>query len=159
MCRAWLRRLVAGFIARRPGVAFWLVHVEFVVSKVALGQVYLRVILFPLSFILFMSVGCDYVSELRPPTGLLFILQVIYDHLETMDIYRDKSYNSGKKTPVLVPHCQLQIAHGPTRSRTWASAVRVRRSNARAMAGPGVVSRQGGNFTWSFRTWRSPQWT
>jgi hypothetical protein len=27
-----------------------------------------------------MSMGFDYVSELRPPTGLLFIPQVIYEH-------------------------------------------------------------------------------
>jgi hypothetical protein len=27
-------------------------------------------------------VGWDYVSELRPPTGPLFILQVIYEHGE-----------------------------------------------------------------------------
>jgi hypothetical protein len=29
---------------------------------------------------LIISMGCDYVSELWPPTGLLFILQVIYEH-------------------------------------------------------------------------------
>jgi hypothetical protein len=26
--------------------------------------------------------GCDYVSELQPPTGLLFILHVLYEHGE-----------------------------------------------------------------------------
>jgi hypothetical protein len=31
---------------------------------------------------LIMSMGCDYVSELRQPTGLLFIPQVIYEHEE-----------------------------------------------------------------------------
>jgi hypothetical protein len=31
-----------------------------------------------LSLFLFMSMGFDYVSKLRPSTGLLFILQVIY---------------------------------------------------------------------------------
>jgi hypothetical protein len=30
--------------------------------------------------IMIMSMGRDYVSELRPPTGLLFIPQVIYEH-------------------------------------------------------------------------------
>jgi hypothetical protein len=29
-----------------------------------------------------MSMGWNYVSELRPPTGLLFILQMIYEHGE-----------------------------------------------------------------------------
>jgi hypothetical protein len=29
-----------------------------------------------------MSMGCDYVSELRTPTGLLFITQAIYQHGE-----------------------------------------------------------------------------
>jgi len=31
-------------------------------------------------FKVFMSMGWDYVSELRSPTGLLFILQVIHEH-------------------------------------------------------------------------------
>jgi hypothetical protein len=26
------------------------------------------------------SMGCDYISELQPPMGLLFIPQVIYEH-------------------------------------------------------------------------------
>jgi hypothetical protein len=30
-----------------------------------------------------MLMGCDYISELRPPTGLLFIPLVIYEHGET----------------------------------------------------------------------------
>jgi hypothetical protein len=30
--------------------------------------------------IIIISTGWDYVSELRPPTGLLFIPQVIYKH-------------------------------------------------------------------------------
>jgi hypothetical protein len=45
----WLRRLVAGLSVRRPGS----VHVEFVVDKVALGQVFLRVLRFsPVNIIL-----------------------------------------------------------------------------------------------------------
>jgi hypothetical protein len=27
-----------------------------------------------------MPMGSDYVSDLRPPTGLLFILKVVYEH-------------------------------------------------------------------------------
>jgi hypothetical protein len=38
----WLRRLVAGLSLRRPGS----VHVGFVVDKVALGQVFPRVLRF-----------------------------------------------------------------------------------------------------------------
>ena len=36
----WLRRLVAGFSPRRPGLDAGSVHVGFVVDKVALGQVF-----------------------------------------------------------------------------------------------------------------------
>jgi hypothetical protein len=35
-----------------------------------------------LFMLLFMSMGWDDVSELQPPTGLLFIPQVIYEHGE-----------------------------------------------------------------------------
>jgi hypothetical protein len=42
---------------------------------------------------MFMSMGRDYVSELLPLTGLLFILQVIYEHAEPWwnDIDRENS--------------------------------------------------------------------
>jgi hypothetical protein len=42
----WLRRSVAGFSPRRPGFAPGSVHVEFVVDKVALGQIFLLSISF-----------------------------------------------------------------------------------------------------------------
>jgi hypothetical protein len=42
----WLRSLVAGLTPRRPGFALGSIHVEFVVDKVALGQVFLRVLRF-----------------------------------------------------------------------------------------------------------------
>jgi hypothetical protein len=45
----WLRRLVAGLSPRRPGFYPGSFHVRFVVDKVALGQVFLRVVGFPLS--------------------------------------------------------------------------------------------------------------
>jgi hypothetical protein len=49
----WLRQLVAGLLPRRPGFALASVHVGFVVDKVALGQVFLRVLRFsPVSIIL-----------------------------------------------------------------------------------------------------------
>jgi hypothetical protein len=48
----WLRSLVAGLSPRRPGFAPGSIHVGFVVDKVGLGQVFLRVLLFfPVSII------------------------------------------------------------------------------------------------------------
>ena len=52
MAVPWLRRLVAGLPPRMPGFDPGSVHVEFVVDKVALGQVFLRVLRFsPVNFI------------------------------------------------------------------------------------------------------------
>jgi hypothetical protein len=42
----WLRSLVAGLSPRRPGFASGSIHVGFVVDKLALGQVFLRVLRF-----------------------------------------------------------------------------------------------------------------
>jgi hypothetical protein len=42
----WLRRLVAGLSPRRHGFAPELIYVGFVVDKVALGQIFLRVLRF-----------------------------------------------------------------------------------------------------------------
>jgi hypothetical protein len=48
----WLRRLLAGLSPRRPGFDPGSVHVEFVVDKVALWQVFLRILRFsPVNFI------------------------------------------------------------------------------------------------------------
>ena len=48
----WLRPLVAGLSPRRPWFDPGSVHVEFMVDKVALGQVFLRVLRFsPISVI------------------------------------------------------------------------------------------------------------
>jgi hypothetical protein len=44
MAVPWLRRLVAGLSPRRPGFNPGPVHVGFMVDKVALGQVFLRVL-------------------------------------------------------------------------------------------------------------------
>jgi len=44
----WLKRLVAGLSPRRPGFNSRPVYVGFVADKFALGQVFLRVPLFPL---------------------------------------------------------------------------------------------------------------
>jgi hypothetical protein len=49
----WLRRLIVGLSPRKPRFDPGSVHVEFVVDKVALGQVFLRVLrFFPANFIL-----------------------------------------------------------------------------------------------------------
>jgi hypothetical protein len=42
----WLRWLVTDLSHLRPGFDPWLVHVEFVMGKIALGQVFLSVLLF-----------------------------------------------------------------------------------------------------------------
>jgi hypothetical protein len=34
-----------------------------------------------------MSTGRDYISELRPPTGLLFITQIIYEYEAKVELY------------------------------------------------------------------------
>jgi hypothetical protein len=48
----WLKRLAAGLSPRRPGFDPGSVHVRFVVGKVALGQVFPRVLQFsPVNFI------------------------------------------------------------------------------------------------------------
>jgi hypothetical protein len=52
----WLRRLVACLPPRRPGFDPGSVHVGFVVDKVALGQVFLRVLRFsPVNFVIFIT--------------------------------------------------------------------------------------------------------
>jgi hypothetical protein len=52
MAVPWLRRLVTGLSQRRPGFDPGLVYVEFVVDKVALGQIFPRVLRFsPVNFI------------------------------------------------------------------------------------------------------------
>jgi hypothetical protein len=46
MAVPWLRRLAAGLPSRRPGFDPGSIHVGFVVDKVALGQVFPRVLRF-----------------------------------------------------------------------------------------------------------------
>jgi hypothetical protein len=54
----WLRRLVTAFSPRRPG----LVHTGYVVCRVALGQVSLRVLQFPLSVSLHRDSPYSYIT-------------------------------------------------------------------------------------------------
>jgi hypothetical protein len=51
--------------------------------------------------LLFVSMGRDYVSELRPPTGILFAFQVIYEYGELLrnSIDRGNAKNWGKTCP------------------------------------------------------------
>jgi hypothetical protein len=49
------------------------------------------------------EVRLDYVSELLPPTSLLFITQMIYEHGEP------RWDNTDRGKPVSVPHCPPQI--------------------------------------------------
>jgi hypothetical protein len=80
--------------------------------------------------------GWDYVSELRPPTGLLFIPQIIYEYGEPWwnDIDSEKPKKKLGEKPVPVPLCPPQISHGLTREQTRASAVKGQRLTAWAMA-------------------------
>jgi hypothetical protein len=75
-----------------------------------------------------MLMGWDYVSELRPPTGLLFIPVTIY--CMSMEprgmILTGKDEEFGEK-PVPVPLLLPQIPHGLTQAWTRSSAVRGRR--------------------------------
>jgi hypothetical protein len=72
-------------------------------------------------FFLFITMGWDDISELRPPAGLLFIPQMIYvyDGPRWHEIDRGKNEELGEK-PVPVPLCQPQIPRGLTWARTRA---------------------------------------
>jgi hypothetical protein len=85
--------------------------------------------------LLFMSTGWDYVSELRPLTGLLFIPQVIYEYGATVEWYWQEKLKELWQKPVPVLLCPPRIPHALTRARTRASAVRRRRLIAWAWHG------------------------
>jgi hypothetical protein len=87
-------------------------------------------------FLLIISVGWDYVSELQPPTSLLFIPKMIWVWRATAEWYwHGKTTHLGEK-PVSVPLCPAHIQHALTRARTRVSAVRGRRLNAWAIVRP-----------------------
>jgi hypothetical protein len=77
--------------------------------------------------LLFVSMGWDFVSELRLPTGLLFIHQMIPMYWEPRwdDIDRTEPTNLDKN----VSQRHFVIPHGLTREQTRASAVRNRLSH------------------------------
>jgi hypothetical protein len=72
---------------------------------------------------LFMSMGWDYVSELRPPMGPLFIRQVICvcSHGGMISIGEIEEL---EERGVPMPLCLPQISRGLTRARTRPSVVR-----------------------------------
>jgi hypothetical protein len=75
-------------------------------------------------FCVVMSKEWDYVSELRPPIGLLFISQVIFEYGEPRrnDIGRGTEELGERAVPV--PLCPPQVPHGRTLARNRASEVR-----------------------------------
>jgi hypothetical protein len=75
--------------------------------------------------------GWDYVSELRPPTGLLFTSRWYM----SMEPWWHDAGDLGEK-PVPVPLCPPQIAHGLTRAQTWTFMVRYRQLTTWTMAQP-----------------------
>jgi hypothetical protein len=81
------------------------------------------------------------VSELQPPTSLLFITQVIYsyDYVGPRWSYINRESRISRKIPIPVPVCPSQMSHGLTRARTPASAVRFPVLTAWAMARPREV--------------------
>jgi hypothetical protein len=91
------------------------------------------------SVLLFMSMGRDYASELRPPTGLLFIPQVIYEYGEPRcnDINRENRKISEKIAPLTFR--SPQIPYGVSRARTRASTVTGRRLTVWVMPWPSVL--------------------
>jgi hypothetical protein len=65
-----------------------------------------------------MPVGWEDVSELQPPTGLLFINQVIYEHGESWWNSTDRRIPKNlEKNPISVSLCLQQILYGLNRAR------------------------------------------
>jgi hypothetical protein len=73
-------------------------------------------------FMLFMSMGWDYVSELRPPVGLLFIPQMICERGEPR--WNDIDRGQPKNSEINLSQCHFvhhKTTHGPTWARTGAT--------------------------------------
>jgi hypothetical protein len=86
------------------------------------------------SIVMFMLMGWDNVSELRPPMGLLLIPQVTCEYREPRWHDTDTENQRTQIKPVPVPLCLPQIPHGLTRAWTQASIFRCRRLTTWAMA-------------------------
>jgi hypothetical protein len=63
-----------------------------------------------------MSIGKDYISELWPLMGLLFISQMIYDYGEPWWNNMDREYKRTRRKSVPVLLCPPEIPHGLTRA-------------------------------------------
>jgi hypothetical protein len=89
-----------------------------------------------------MSMGWDYVSKLRPPTGRLFIPHVIYEYGEhgRMRVYWQGKTEEERGRPVPVPLSPSQIQHWLKRLRTQVSAVGGGRLSLWAMARPKIMT-------------------
>jgi hypothetical protein len=61
------------------------------------------------------SMGRDYVSELRPPVGLLFIPQVVHEHGEPWCML------TGENSPIHPPECSLAILPAEPSSKSGGS--------------------------------------
>jgi hypothetical protein len=83
-----------------------------------------------------MSIGWDYVSELRLPAGLLVIPQVMCEYGEPRGMILTGKEEELTEKPVAMQIYPAQIPYGLTRARTRDSAVRDRRPTAWAMARP-----------------------
>jgi hypothetical protein len=50
-----------------------------------------------------MSMGWDYISEMRPPTGILFVPQMTYEYEATVEWYWQGNTKTSKKTcPIVI---------------------------------------------------------
>jgi hypothetical protein len=81
-----------------------------------------------------MPMGWDYVSELRPPTGQLFVPQVTSMERHGGMILRGENRRTWREKPVPVPLLPPQIPHELTRAWSHASAVRGQRLTTWATA-------------------------
>jgi hypothetical protein len=90
-------------------------------------------------FLLIMSMGWDYVSKLRPPTGLVFVPHMFLHHIwvwSSHGMVLTGKTEELEENSVALPLCPRQISHGLNQARTEASALRGRRLTPWAMARP-----------------------
>jgi hypothetical protein len=80
--------------------------------------------------------GRDYVSELLPSAGLLFISMMIYGYGAPMELHRQGETEELADRPVPEPLCPPKIPQGLTRMRTRTSAVTARQLTVQAKARP-----------------------
>jgi hypothetical protein len=75
-----------------------------------------------------MSMARDYISDLRAPTGMVFIQKLIYEHEEPQWNDTDrKDQRTLRENPVPMTICLLKIPHELSMARSLTSAVRGQR--------------------------------